>query len=48
MEFDRNKHLDDWDDHSNKTADKPNAWRVEDDRNIKEKPGKKLIRQKRK
>lgn len=37
MEFDRNKHLDDWDDHSNKIADKPNAWRIEDDRNLKEK-----------
>jgi len=37
MDFDRNKHLDDWDDHSNKTADKPDAWRVEDNRDLKEK-----------
>ncbi|MDB4922880.1 hypothetical protein [Mucilaginibacter sp.] len=37
MEFDKNKHLDDWDDHPNLTAVKPNAWRVEDDKNLKEK-----------
>jgi hypothetical protein len=37
MEFDKNKHLDDWDDHSNLTAAKPNAWRVDDDKNLKEK-----------
>ncbi|ASU34045.1 hypothetical protein [Mucilaginibacter xinganensis] len=37
MEFDKNKHLDDWDDHSGSKADKPNAWRVEDDKNLNEK-----------
>jgi hypothetical protein len=36
MEFDKNKHLDNWDDDSNKPADKPNAWRVEDDKNVSE------------
>lgn len=37
MEFDKNNHLDDWDDHSIKTSDKPNAWRVDDAKNLKEK-----------
>lgn len=36
MEFNNDKHLDDWDNHSNKTVDKPNAWRVNDAKSIKE------------
>ncbi|HEY8931610.1 MAG TPA: hypothetical protein VIM55_20580 [Mucilaginibacter sp.] len=36
MEFNPIKHLDDWDDHSNNTTGKPNAWRVDDDKNVKE------------
>ncbi|MCR8560592.1 hypothetical protein KXD93_23255 [Mucilaginibacter sp. BJC16-A38] len=37
MEFDKNKHLDNWDDNSGKPTAKPNAWRVEDDENLDEK-----------
>ncbi|WP_295798382.1 hypothetical protein [Mucilaginibacter sp.] len=36
MEFNNNKHLDDWDSSPNKPADKPNAWRVNDDKNLTE------------
>lgn len=36
MELDPNKHLDDWDSRSNDSNTKPNAWRVDDDKNLKE------------
>ena len=36
MEFNPINHLDDWDNHSNNATDKPNAWRVDDDKNLKE------------
>ncbi|MDP9081559.1 MAG: hypothetical protein M3O71_29460 [Bacteroidota bacterium] len=37
MEFNNKKHLDDWDDHSDKATDKPNARRVNDGKNLSEK-----------
>jgi len=36
MEFNNNKHMDNWDDNPGGATDKPKAWRVTDDKNLTE------------